>query len=133
MSRQVDAERPFTEEEKAFLRTRSGGEEQIIVNERKFGHLTKADARKAQKQAEADDKDEADRRAAFEAQQKQEEEDSFDDEDIAKVAPLTVKQLREHLKKLDMDDTGNKEELQLRLLEHYDRERHPESYEDTPE
>lgn len=130
MSRKIDEERPFTKEDIEYLRTRPQGAALIEINERKFGHLNKSEARKAQEQAEADDADEARRKAEAAAAAKQEEEDSFDDEDVAQVAPLSVKQLRERLTKLELETSGNKEELQLRLLEHLDRQRHPESYED---
>lgn len=131
MSRMIDEERPFTKEDIEYLRTRPQGAAAIEINERKFGHLNKSEVRKAQEQAAADDADEEKRQTEQAAAAKQEEDDSFDEEDIAHVAPLTVKQLRERLDKLKMDTSGNKEELQLRLLEHLDRERHPEQYEET--
>ena len=119
MSRNIDLSRPLLEEEKEYLRERAR-EGEVTVNERQFAGVTEAQARALREDAASDEKDEAQRRVEFAKEQEEIEEDSFDPEDEAKVAPLTVKQLRAALTKQGLETGGDKEELQLRLLEHYE-------------
>lgn len=117
----IDTTRPFTDEEREYLRAAKGsvGDSMIEANERAFGTLAESEAVALQDQAAADDEaqakvDEAVRAAG------EPSEDDFNDEDMAEVAPLTITQLRARLKKENQDSTGNREELQLRLLEYLD-------------
>lgn len=117
MSRNIDLSVPLLEEEKEYLRERAR-EGEVTVNERQFAGVTEKQARALREQADSDDKDEAQRRVDFIREQEELEEDSFDPEDVDKVEPLTVKELRQALTKRGLETSGNKEELQVRLLEH---------------
>lgn len=120
MSKYIDDNRPFTEEEKDWIRTRGVGLDRIVVNDRRFGHLSDEEKAALRGEAEADDAEEqaAQRRAA------EADEDSFHPEDIEVVAPLTVAQLKERIKAEDATPESNKkEELQLQLLEILDAKR----------
>lgn len=132
MSRVIDDNRPFTEEEKAYIRNLGVGLGRIDVNDRRFGHLSEDEKRKLRGEAEADDKEEL---AAQKRQQEAAEED-WHEEDLQMVAPLTVPQLKENLTKFEVafDSKASKEELQLALLEFYDaRRRASEGNTETPE
>lgn len=125
MSRQIDLTRPPTEEEVEYLATRAGGADLLKVAERKFGDLTPEEAEEIRKESEADSADEAARRAAAVQQAQEEEDDAFDPIDVEKVAPLTVSELKEKLKKVGVKYTkaDQKEDLQVLLLEHLEAER----------
>lgn len=133
MSRQIDLTRPPTEEEIKYLSTRAGGNDLLKVAERKFGDLSEEEAEELRGQSDVDDADEADRRAEAERLAQEEEDDSFDEEDVAQVAPLTVKELKERLTKVGVKFTkdDNKEELQVLLLEYLEAERLGIPHQDT--
>jgi len=116
----IDLSRPLTDAEKEWLYTRPGGRAQVAVNDRQFGHLSEEERSALQVSHRADMEDEAEREAAF---RREEDEDGFDEEDIAKVAPLRVDELRAWLKKKGLDQTGSKEDLQVRMLEKLEKDR----------
>lgn len=112
MSKQVDLSRPITDEERAYLKLRAR-EDDIVANDRQFGHLKDAEKRKLRQGAEEDDREEAE----FQSQFDYDEEDTFDEELVAQVAPLTVKELKARITKLGEKPQGNREDLQVQLLE----------------
>lgn len=117
MSRYIDHDKPMSEEDKAYLRTRSGGEYLIEINERRFGHLSDAERDEVTKQVDDDDQFDADEESAH-----QEELDAlpdFDEDVIEKVAPLSFNQLRQKATKLGLGGDGTKDELQDKLLNYY--------------
>lgn len=112
MSIYVDLSRPITDEERAYL-TRRAREDEIVVNDRQFGHLKDAEKRKLRQTAEQDDAEEAE----FQAQFDYDEDEAFDPELVAQVAPLTVKELKARIEKLGEKPQGNRDDLQIQLLE----------------
>lgn len=112
MSRQVDLSRPITDEERAYLNLRAR-EDDIIANDRQFGGLKDAEKRKLQQRSEEADAAEDEYQQQFEY----EEEETFDPDLVAQVAPLTVKELQARIEKLGFKPQGNKEDLQVQLLE----------------
>lgn len=112
MSIQVDLTRPITDEEREYLMARAR-EADVVVNDRQFGNLKDAEKRKLRQAAENDDLEEAE----FQAQFDYDEGDEFDPELVAQVAPLTVKELKARITKLGEKPQGNREDLQVQLLE----------------
>lgn len=112
MSKQVDLSRPITDEEREYLRIRAR-EDDIIANDRQFGHLKDAEKRRLRGEAEDADAEEAE----FQAQFDYDEGDEFDPELVAQVAPLTVKDLKARITKLGAKPQGNRDDLQIQLLE----------------
>ena len=112
MSKFVDLSRPITDEERAYLQSRAR-EDDIVANDRQFGNLKDAEKRKLRQGAEEDDREEAE----FQAQFDFDEGDEFDPELVAQVAPLTVKDLKARITKLGEKPQGNREDLQVQLLE----------------
>lgn len=112
MSIFVDLSRPITDEEREYLSLRAR-EDEIIVNDRQFGHLKDAEKRKLRQGAEQDDAEEAE----FQAQFDYDEDDAFDPELVAQVAPLNVKELKARIEKLGQKPKGNRDDLQIQLLE----------------
>lgn len=112
MSKFVDLSRPITDEERAYLQSRAR-EGDIIANDRQFGRLKDAEKRKLRQGAEEDDQEEAE----FQAQFDYDEGDEFDPELVAQVAPLTVKDLKARITKLGEKPQGNRDDLQIQLLE----------------
>lgn len=112
MSKQVDLSRPITDEEREYLTIRAR-EDDIIANDRQFGGLKDAEKRKLQQRSEEADLEEDEYQQQFEY----EEEEAFDPELVAQVAPLTVKELQARIEKLGSKAQGNKEDLQVQLLE----------------
>lgn len=127
MSVQVDLTRPITDEEREYLMARAR-EDEVVVNDRQFGHLKDAEKRKLRQTAEDDDLEEAE----FQSQFDYDEEDTFDPELVAQVAPLTVKELKARITKLGEKPQGNREDLQVQLLEllEGDTESEDEGHED---
>lgn len=113
MSKQVDLSRPITDEEREYLIIRAR-EDDIIANDRQFGGLKDAEKRKLQQRSEEADLEEDEYQQQFEYE---EEGDTFDPELVAQVAPLTVKELQARIEKLGHKAQGNKEDLQVQLLE----------------
>lgn len=97
MSRRIDTSVPLTEEEKEYLLTRSGGEAAIQIDERKFGHLSKAEKKRL--------------RSGQEPEQNSESEDGYHPDDVARVEGLTLAQLRAALKKNDISFAVSEEEI----------------------
>lgn len=112
MSKQVDLTRPITDGEREYLKLRAR-EDEIIANDRQFGHLKDAEKRKLRQGAEQDDLEEEEYQSQFD----QDEDDAFDPELVAQVAPLTVKELKARITKLGDKPQGNREDLQIQLLE----------------
>lgn len=122
MSRYIDDNKPFTEEEIEYLRTRPDGEFRISLNEARFGELSDDEKAEVSDQKDSDDQHDADEDAEFE-QAQADAELEFDDDVIAKVEPLSYNELRQAAKKHDLDASGTKEELQDRLLEFYQEQK----------
>lgn len=117
----IDHNRPYTQEEKDWLLTRAGGRAQVDVNERQFSDLSDSERSAFQAQAQSDSDEEAARRAQL--MELENDDDNFDPEDVAKVAPLSTAELRAWLAKKEMDQDGNKEDLQVRVLEKMEADR----------
>ncbi|QXO13672.1 hypothetical protein SEA_DUMPTRUCK_15 [Gordonia phage DumpTruck] len=122
MSRYIDDNKPYTEEEIEYLRTRPDGEFRIQLNEARFGELSDDEKAEVSDQKDSDDQHDADEDAEFE-QAQADAELEFDDDVIAKVEPLSYNELRQAAKKHDLDASGTKEELQDRLLEFYQEQK----------
>lgn len=116
----IDLSRPLTDAEKEWLVTRPGGRASVAVNDRQFGHLSDEERSALQVSHAEDEEDEA---ALLAAYLQEDDEDGFDPEDVGKVAPLKVTELRAWLKKKGEDQTGSKEELQVRVLEKMEADR----------
>lgn len=112
MSKWVDLSRPITDEEREYLQSRAR-EDDIVANDRQFGGLKDAEKRKLRHGAESDDQEEAE----FQSQFDYDDEEGFDPELVAQVAPLTVKELKARITKLGEKPQGNREDLQVQLLE----------------
>lgn len=117
MSRYIDFTKPLSEEDKAYLLTRSGGKLKIERNEAMFGHLSDDEKQ------DVSDEREADKREDEAAEQRQQEfEDSipeYDEDIIEQVAPLKVAELKKRLDDLGVGYTADdkKEALADLLLD----------------
>lgn len=129
MSRFIDPNRPLTEEDRAYLRSRSA-EEVITVNDRRFASVVEDlagddatdDQREAALDAVREDFDEDERsdqeeREAILDANEEEEDDSFDEDILEEILPLKATELRARLKMEGLATGGDKEELQFRLAE----------------
>ncbi|UJQ86344.1 ssDNA binding protein [Gordonia phage Wojtek] len=122
MSRFIDDNKPFTEEDIEYLQTRPDGEYRISLNQARFGDLSDEEKSEVASQKDADDEHDAQEAAEYE-QAIADSELEFDDDVIAKVEPLSYNELRQAAKKHDLDAGGTKEELQDRLLEFYQEQK----------
>lgn len=137
MGRIVDSSRPYTDEEKAYLLTRSGGEGLISVNDRKFSHLTEENRAILLGRTLEDEEKEKKIEEQLKKIEEDDEKDSYHEDDIEYVEDLTVAQLRAALEKeglspvvskADRDDGSDdplteKEVLVYRLLNRLDQKR----------
>ena len=135
MSRQVDPNRPYTDEEKEYLLTRSTGESLILINERRFAGVDEDRAEEIRRRAEADAALER-REAAVQTQD--DDPDGYHPEDLAQVVDLTIQEIRLRLEKLGLSSDVSEEDLLVgegeeplddkavlgyRLLDHLDQVR----------
>ena len=97
MSRRVDHDRPYTEEEKAYLLTRSNGAALIKVNERKFAHLSPESREALILRHQEDDEKEAKIQEAFLQEMEEDEADSYHPDDVEKVSAMKIADLRKAL------------------------------------
>ena len=116
MGRFVDLSRPITEDERAYLLSRSR-EGEVMVNDRQFGNLDESEKLNRQAQAVADHEEEEADRKAFQAAVDQADAESFPAHIVDKVEPLTLAQLRTALEKRKQSTEGERPELQVRLAE----------------
>lgn len=123
MSKFVDLSRPITDEEREYLRSRAR-EGDIVANDRQFGHLKDAEKRRERKSAEEDQDSEAQLQAQIEEQYAS--DDEFDPDLVAQVAPLSVRELKQRIEKLGGKPNGNKDDLQIQLLDLLDPAEAPE-------
>ena len=136
MSRRIDPDRPYTDEEKAYLLTRANGASLIAVNERRFAHLSKTEQAELTKQAQEDAEKELMIEQQIQKELEEEESDSYHPDDIAVVEPLTIAQLRAKLEEEGLrttvtkkdteaedDPMTEKEVLAYRLLNRLDEKR----------
>lgn len=136
MSRFIDPDRPYTEEEKQYLLSRSSGPALIAVNERKFAHLDEERRKALTNRVDEDAEKERQIEEEIDRQMAEEEEDSYHQDDIDAVAPLNIAQLRAKLeaeglsskvsekdKKGEGDPLTEKEVLAYRLLNRLDEKR----------
>lgn len=121
MGRKIDLDRPLSAEDRAYLEARSRHGE-IAANDRQFGHLSDDEREGVTAQAEADQEYDAAEAKAFAAAQARDEEESFPDHLVEKVAPLGTSELRAALRKRKLDDSGEKAELQIRLLQYLEEQ-----------
>ena len=135
MSRQVDPNRPYTDEEKEYLLTRSTGESLILINERRFAGVVEDRAEEIRRRAEADAALER-REAAVQTQD--DDPDGYHQDDLAQVVDLTIQEIRLRLEKLGLSSDVSEEDLRVedgedpldekavlgyRLLDHLDQVR----------
>lgn len=135
MSRQVDPNRPYTDEEKEYLLTRSTGESLILINERRFAGVDEDRAEEIRRRAEADAALER-REAAVHTQD--DDPDGYHQDDLAQVVDLTIQEIRLRLEKLGLSSDVSEEDLRVedgedpldekavlgyRLLDHLDQVR----------
>ena len=117
MSRYIDHDKPYSEEDVAYLNTRSGGDYLIEVNEIRFGGLT--DKKKAEVAKGVDKANEVDKEEDEAFQEELDALPDFDDDVLNKVAPLGYKDLQQACSKFGLGAQGTKEELQDKLLNYY--------------
>jgi hypothetical protein len=115
MGRSIDLSKPLSEEDRAFLASRARTAE-IVTNDRQFAHLSEEDREEAISTHDEEDAKEKADQAAWEQALQDADENSFPEHLVEKVAPLSVNQLKTALKKRGQPTTGDKEELQLRLV-----------------
>lgn len=136
MSRYVDPNRPYTEEEREYLLTRPSGESLIAVNDRRFAGIDEDRAKALHERAAAD--------SALEKQEEEEssepahdDPDAYHPEDLDFVSSLTIQDMRLRLEKEKIssdvsdedkepfEDGGEpldeKQVLGYRLLDHLDK------------
>lgn len=136
MSKRIDHDHPYSDEEKAYLLKLANGEDLIALNERRFGHLDEEKKADLQARSQEDEQKELEIQKALEEQAKQEEEDSYHPDDVEFVDPLTVAQLRTELEERGLESSVTKEDegegedhltekqvLVYRLLNHLDEKR----------
>lgn len=138
MSRQIDPNRPYTDEEKEYLLTRSTGESLIQINNRRFSGITEDRAAELHQRAAADA--ELERREAAEmAEPADNDPDAYHFEDLDLVSSLTIQEIRLRLEKESLssdvsdedkepfeagdDPLDEKQVLGYRLLDHLDKVR----------
>lgn len=110
MSRRVDPDRPYTEEEKDFLRTRANGINLIAVNERRFAHLS--EDQKEALTGRANDDAEKERRLQEEFEEEMDdEEESYHPHDIEKVSVMKIAELRTALEEEGLSASVSKKEM----------------------
>jgi hypothetical protein len=120
MSRNFDQNRPFTEEEKEWLRSRSHGASEIRINDARFGHLSEDEKEELRKEFDAD----AEADAEEEARRRQEEEEEFDEEDLDYVSQLKTTEVKAKIREAGFEPEGTKaNELKFQLLEILDAKR----------
>ncbi len=120
MSRNIDPNRPYTDEEKDWLRTRAAGEGLIQLNERRFADVPEEEKEAIREEFDAD----AELDAEAEAQRKQEEEEEFDEEDIQYVSQMKTHEVKAKLRELGHEPVeGKANDLKLQLLEILDAAR----------
>jgi len=117
MGRYIDLNKPLSDEDRAYLESRSRHGE-IAANDRRFGHLDEEERETVTTQVDEDNEHDEQEAEAIAAAIQQEEEESFPDHLIEKVAPLSTQQLRSALEKRGQDTSGDKRELQVRLLQY---------------
>lgn len=142
MSRRIDDSRPYTDEEKEYLLTRSGGEAKIAINERRFAHLSDEQKKALTGRVDADNASDQAEEDEFNRQQEADEEEGYHPDDVEKVAPMKTAELREALEAeglsskvsaADKKDEGSdedlteKEVLAYRLLNRLDEKRNAAS------
>ena len=94
MSRRIDPDRPYTEADRKWLRTRANGEFLIAVNERKFAHLNDEEKTALTGRADEDAKKEQEIEDAIDRQMQDEEDDSYHPDDVEKVSSMKIAELR---------------------------------------
>jgi len=117
MSRYIDHDKPLSEEDIEYLKTRPGGDYLIEVNEARFGELD--DEGRAEVVQQVDEDDEHDLKELEELDEDGDGVPDFDEDVIDRVAPLDFTQLRAAATKLKLGGDGTKEELQDKLLNYY--------------
>lgn len=108
MSRRIDPNRPFTEEEKAYLRTRAHGAALIEINERQFAQFSDGQRKALRDQAEADEEFERQEEAMYESED--DDDDGYHVDDVAQVQDLTLAEIRQRLAKEGLPSTVSKED-----------------------
>lgn len=117
MGRYVDLDKPLSDEDRAYLVDRRR-EDEIKINDARFGDLSKKERKAASDQHDEDVAEEAAEQEALEAAGAQDEEESYPEHIVEKIAPLNLTQLRQAAKKRGLETTGSKEELRIRLCDY---------------
>lgn len=117
MSRYVDLRKPLSDDDREYLESRARIGD-ILANDRQFADLTPAQTRKATAEADADAKAQAEEDA--EVAEAEEVASQWSQDALAKVLPLKVAELKDSLSKFGLSTSGDKSDLQVRLLNHYD-------------
>ena len=117
MSRFIDHDKPYSQEDIDYLNTRSGGDYLIEVNQRKFGSLSEEDRLAVVDQVDSDDNHDDEQDAILQGEL--DALPDFDEDVIEKVAPLSFNELRQQATKLKLGGDGTKDELQDKLLNYF--------------
>lgn len=115
MGRFIDPNKPLTDEDRQYLNERSRNDE-VIVNDRQFGHLNEDDKQGERDEYDASEKVEQEERKRFQDAMDDENANSYPWELVDKVDPLTENQLKVALKKRNLEVGGTKSEMQVRLV-----------------
>lgn len=110
MSRFIDPNRPYTDEEKEYLLTRANGEDLIIVNERRFADVTDEDREAFRERAARDDHNERQEQEARQAHTG-DDPDDYHPDDIATVQDMTIQDIRLALEKRKIDQEVTEEDM----------------------
>ena len=105
MSRRIDPDRPYTEEDKKWLLTRAKGKALIAVNDRRFAHLSDEERAALTGRVDDDNAKEQELQDAALREMEEEEEDSYHPDDVEKVSHLTIAQLRAALEEEGLSPT----------------------------
>ena len=116
MGRFVDLSKPLSDEDREYLIERRR-EDEIRFNDAEFGDLKDKDKKAVSEQHDSDVKEDKAEQEAYEKALAEADEEGYPEHLVEKVEPLTVAQLRAALKKRDLETSGDKEELRIRLIE----------------
>lgn len=122
MSRLIDLNAPLSDDDRAYLEAWSRHVD-IINNDRRFGELS--DEEKAEAAAQAESDAEVDAQRLADATEVPDEE--FDADLLEEIANLDTGDIRLRLQKLGLASEGDRDDIELRLLEKLQGDRDSES------
>lgn len=126
MSKQIDLGKKLSKEDREYLISRRRLDD-VRVNDLEFGSLSDKQVKEREDQLDEDRKNDQEVIDEFEAQEAAAEqaaaENPYDEDLIDDVATSTTAQLRALAKKMGLDSKGDREAVQIRILESKQDER----------